>query len=154
VVWSFVYLAIRKMLTLVVLVGRSDRSKELEILVVRDELAVPRRRSGRPGFEPADRPVLAALSQALSRRAWTVLSLRPETLLHWHRQLVSRRWTYPYRKPGRPPLARPRQGLRHRPDDCRGAPAAHRAAGMKRPGATGSSRKDDAVGGGRGMLAR
>jgi putative transposase len=45
-VWSFVYLAVRKVLALVVLVGRSDRSKELEILVLRHELAVLRRRSG------------------------------------------------------------------------------------------------------------
>jgi hypothetical protein len=39
-VWSFVYLAVRKVLALIVLVGRSDRSKELEILVLRHELAV------------------------------------------------------------------------------------------------------------------
>jgi putative transposase len=32
-------------------------------------------------------------------------------LLRWHRQLVARRWTYPHRKPGRPPLARPRRDL-------------------------------------------
>jgi hypothetical protein len=80
-VWSFVYLAVRKVLALVVLVGRSDRSKELEILVLRHELAVLRRRSGRPGIEPADRALLAALSQALPRRVWAVFSVTPETLL-------------------------------------------------------------------------
>jgi transposase InsO family protein len=37
--------------------------------------------------------------------------VKPETLLSWHRQLVARRWTYPHRKPGRPPLARPRREL-------------------------------------------
>jgi putative transposase len=110
-VWSFVYLAVRKVLALVVLVGRSDRSKELEILVLRHELAVLRRRSGRPGIEPADRALLAALSQALPRRVWAVFSVTPETLLRWHRQLVARHWTYPHRKPGRPPLARPRRDL-------------------------------------------
>jgi hypothetical protein len=67
-VWSFVYLAVRKVLALTMLVGRSDRSKELEILDLRHELAVLGRRSGRPGFEPADRALLAALSQALPRR--------------------------------------------------------------------------------------
>ena len=110
-VWSFVYLAVRKALALIVVVVRSERSKELEILVLRHELAVLRRRPARPGFEPADRALLAAMSQALPRRAWAAFSVRPETLLRWHRQLVARRWTYPRRKPGRPPLARPRRDL-------------------------------------------
>ena len=54
-VWSFVYLVVRKLLALVVITGRSERSKELEILVVRHELALLRRQSGRPRLEPADR---------------------------------------------------------------------------------------------------
>jgi putative transposase len=111
VVWSFVYLAVRRLLTVAVLIGRSDRSKELEILVLRHELAILRRRSGRSRLEPADRALLAALSQVLPRRVWPTFSVKPETLLHWHRQLVARRWTYPHRKPGRPPLARPRREL-------------------------------------------
>jgi putative transposase len=32
--------------------------------------------------------------------------VRPATVLRWHRQLVRRRWTYPHRRPGRPPLDR------------------------------------------------
>jgi putative transposase len=111
VVWSFVYLAVRNLFALVLLLGRSDRSKELEILVLRHELAVLRRRSGRPRIEPADRALLAALSRALPRRAWAAFSVRPETLLRWHRGLVARRWTYPHRQPGRPPLTRPRREL-------------------------------------------
>jgi hypothetical protein len=111
VIWSFVYLAVRNMFALVVLLGRSDRSKELEILVLRHELVVLRRRSGRPRIEPADRALSAMLSRVLPRRAWAAFSVRPETLLRWHRGLVTRRWTYPRRKPGRPPLARPRREL-------------------------------------------
>jgi hypothetical protein len=111
VTWSFVYLAVRNLFALVLLLGRSDRSKELEILVLRHELAVLRRRSGRPRTGPADRALLAALSRALPRRAWAAFSVRPETLLRWHRQLVSRRWTYPHKQPGRPPLERPRREL-------------------------------------------
>jgi hypothetical protein len=60
--WSFVYLAVRELLALAVLIGRSDRSKELEILVLRHELAILRRRPGRNRLEPADRALLAALS--------------------------------------------------------------------------------------------
>ena len=110
-VWSFVYLVVRKLLALVVLIGRSDRSKEVEILVLRHELTVLRRRSGRHRLEPADRALLAALNQLLPRRVWPTFSVRPETLLRWHRQLVARRWTYAHKRPGRPPLARPRREL-------------------------------------------
>jgi transposase InsO family protein len=40
------------------------------------------------------------------------LSVRPATVLRWHRQLVRRRWTYPHRRPpGRPPLDRRVQAL-------------------------------------------
>ena len=83
-VLSFVYLAVRSLFALVLLLGRSDRSKELEILVLRHELAVLRRRSGRPRIEPADRALLATLSRALTRRSWAAFSVRPETLLRWH----------------------------------------------------------------------
>jgi hypothetical protein len=106
VLWSFVYLALRNMLELVMLAGRSDRSKDLEILVLRHELAMRRRQAGRPSFEPADRAVLAALSRALPRRARATFSVTPETFLRWHRKLVTR-WTYPSARPGRPLLERP-----------------------------------------------
>jgi hypothetical protein len=33
------------------------------------------------------------------------LFVPPATLLRWHRQLLARHWTYPHRRPGRPPLA-------------------------------------------------
>jgi putative transposase len=48
--------------------------------------------------------LLAAFNRVLPRRSWSAFSVRPETLVHWHRQLVARRWTYPHRRPGRPPI--------------------------------------------------
>jgi putative transposase len=111
VVWSFVYLALCRLIQLVVLLCRSDRSKELEILVLRHELAILRRQPRRARFRPIDRAMLAALARALPRTAWTSLSVRPTTLLRWHRQLVRRRWTYPHRAPGRPSLDRRLQAL-------------------------------------------
>jgi hypothetical protein len=79
-VWSFVYLAVRQVSALIVLGGRSDRSKELEILVLRHELAVLRRRSGRPGFEPADRALLAfeRLPTPPGLDLWLVDNLNPD----------------------------------------------------------------------------
>jgi transposase len=106
VVWSFVYLALCRLVQLVVLLCRSERSKELEILLLRHELAILRRQPRRARLRPVDRAILAALARALPRSAWTSLSVSPTTLLRWHRQLVNRRWSYPRRRPGRPPLDR------------------------------------------------
>jgi putative transposase len=104
--WSFVYLVVRNLVALGWLRGRRRRSKELEILVLRHELAILRRQRSRPGLTRADRALLAALSRSLPRPAWAAFSFKPETLLRWHRQLVARRWTYSHRTPGRPPLER------------------------------------------------
>lgn len=102
--WSFVYLVVRNLFGLAWLLARPGRSKELEILVVRHELAVLRRRAARPRLTRADRALLAALSRSLPRAAWTSFPVKPETLLRWHRQLRARRSTYPPRAPGRPPI--------------------------------------------------
>ena len=73
-------------------------------LVLRQELAILRRQATRPRLTRADRALLAALSRSLPRSAWAGFQVKPETLLRWHRQLVARRWTYPHKKPGRPPV--------------------------------------------------
>jgi hypothetical protein len=65
VVWSFVYLALRRSLELVLLCSRSAQAKEIEILVLRHELAVLRRQHPRPRLQPAGRALLAALSRLL-----------------------------------------------------------------------------------------
>jgi putative transposase len=108
--WSFVYLVVRNLFALVWLLARRRRSKELEILVLRHELAILRRQTGRARLSPADRVLLAALSRALPRPTWASFPVKPETLLRWHRQLVARRWTYPHKSRGgrrsSPPCAR------------------------------------------------
>jgi putative transposase len=101
---SALYILVCRLLELIVLVGRSDRAKELEILVLGHELSILRRQAGRARFEAHDRVLLAAFSRMLPRRSWNAFSVRPETLLHWHRRLVARRWTYAHRRPGRPPI--------------------------------------------------
>jgi putative transposase len=104
--WSFAYLVVRNLFALVWLLGRPRHSKELEVLVLRHELAVLRRHSARPKLTRADRALLASLSRSLPRPAWSSFPVKPETLLRWHRDLIARRWTYSHRRPGRPPLTR------------------------------------------------
>jgi putative transposase len=99
-----VYVVVCRLFAFVLVLARGERSKELEILVLRHELSVRRRQVKRLRFEPGDRLVLAALSRVLPRRSWSAFVVRPETLLRWHRRLVARHWTYPRRGPGRPPI--------------------------------------------------
>src|SRR5712692_177933 len=96
------YWLLRRLLELLLLLARSEQRKEVEILLLRHELQVLRRQVARPQLRPADRVVLAALSQALPRVR--SLLVQPETLLRWHREFVRRRWSFPTRPPGRPPM--------------------------------------------------
>jgi len=101
---SFVYLVACRLFAFVLLLARSDRSKELEILLLRHELSILRRQARRPKLTEVDRLVLAALSRVVPRRSWQALLVTPETLLRWHRRILARRWTYPHRRSGRPPF--------------------------------------------------
>lgn len=96
----------QRLVELVVLRLRSERSKELEILVLRHQLLVLRRQVARPRPRPADRVLLAVLSRSLPRSAWSTLFVSPATLLRWHRELVARHWTYSRRSVGRPRTSR------------------------------------------------
>jgi putative transposase len=102
---SIFYVVARRVLSLVLLRFRSERSKDLELVVLRHELSVLRRQIGRPKLADADRVFLATASRLLPRTQWSAFLVTPETLLRWHRTLVAKRWTYPMRGPGRPPIA-------------------------------------------------
>ncbi len=101
--WSLGYLALRCLLQLVLLRRRSEGFKELEIVVLRHELSVLRRQTGRPQMRPSDRLLLAAASRLLPRSRWSSFLVTPTTLLRWHGRLVARRWTYACRT-GRSPV--------------------------------------------------
>ena len=101
--WSLCYLLLRRLLQLAALRLRSDEFKELEIVVLRHELAVVRRQAGRPELTSADRVFLAAASRLLPRASWRSFVVTPRTLLRWHRRLDARRWTY-LRRGERPPI--------------------------------------------------
>ena len=81
---------------------RSGRSKDLEIIVLRHQLAVLRRQVDRPELTDADRSLLGAIAAALARPSRAGWLVTPDTLLRWHRRRVVGHWTQPQRPPGRP----------------------------------------------------
>jgi putative transposase len=97
------YLIFLRLLNLLLLLGRSSASKDVELLVLRHEVAVLRRANPKPRLDWADRAVFAALIRVLPTMRRGHRLVTPGTILRWHRRLVAKKWTYPHRL-GRPPI--------------------------------------------------
>ena len=101
---KLIYQMFAKLLSWMVLHTRSDTANEIEILVLRHQLAVLQRRTPRPQISWTDRAVIAALARLLPARRRSGFLVTPATILRWHRHLVRRRWiTQPVRA-GRPAI--------------------------------------------------
>src|SRR4030095_17151253 len=90
---SFLYLMTRRLVGMLLGSVRSEHAKDIEIAVLRHQLDVLRRQVKRSEFRPADRALLAMLSSALPRWRWSIFLVTPDTILRWHRRLVTRKWT-------------------------------------------------------------
>ena len=95
------YLIMIRVFGWLLLLGRSQASKNTEIMVLRHEVTVLRRQVTRPKLDWADRAVLAALARLLPTVLRAHRLVMPGTLLTWHRRLITRKWTYPNQS-GRP----------------------------------------------------
>ena len=102
---SFLYLVTCRLVGMLLGSLRSEHAKDIEIAVLRHQLDVLRRQVKRPEFRPADRALLAMLSSALPRWRWSSFLVTPDTILRWHRRLVTRTWTQAQPRGGRPPVA-------------------------------------------------
>jgi putative transposase len=101
---KLIYQVFTKLLSWMMLHARSNTANEIEILVLRHQLAVLQRHIPRPRINWTDRAVIAALARLLPARGRRGLLVTPTTILRWHRHLVRRRWTTPYTRPGRPAI--------------------------------------------------
>ncbi len=90
---TIVFLVMRSILRLVGFGPKPD-AKDVEIAVLRHQLAVLHRQVARARYAPTDRLILATLARLLPRERWSAFLVTPATLLRWHRELVRRRWTY------------------------------------------------------------
>ena len=64
--FSLLYVLAGRLLTLIVVRGRGEGSKDVELILLRHEISVLRRQTPRPRLEPADRLIMSAFARHLT----------------------------------------------------------------------------------------
>jgi putative transposase len=90
-----IYRFLAVLLSWLALLARSSASKNAEILILRQEVAVLRRGNLRPRIGWTDRALLAALARILPTALRAHQIITPATLLRWRQRMVTRKWTQP-----------------------------------------------------------
>jgi transposase len=101
----------RLLCCLVGVLARGGGERELEIVVLRHQLAILRRGGKRPQYTTVDQALLAAVSRLLPPERSSCFAVSPQTLRRWHRALLEGGRRRRRRRPGRPPLAAETRGL-------------------------------------------
>ena len=114
-VWFIVMQVFSTLLEWLWLIRKSEREKDLEILLLRRQLEIMTRHRAKPlrisRAEKLTLAVLAAKLRSLTRHPANYFNaviriFQPETVFKWHRELVRRKWSYPRPKVGgRPRVA-------------------------------------------------
>ena len=114
-VWFVLLHLVMFLVDLVTVTRRTDRDKDVEILLLRHQLQlVQRERPRSPRLSRWEKLTLAVLTAKFAhltagprtRLDAVLLLFKPETVLKWHRELVRRKWTIRHPKAGgRPAVA-------------------------------------------------
>jgi hypothetical protein len=97
------------------LFGASNNNKDLEIIILRQQVRILQRKAkSPPRISTSEKILLGTIASKLIQSATytrnrlnnILLLFKPDTVLGWHRKLVRRKWTYLRKgKPGRPRLS-------------------------------------------------
>jgi putative transposase len=116
---SMIFWSLTQILTIFLdnftILGITNRDKDLEIIILRQQVRVLQRTAKTPPrTSDLEKTILATLmvkykkstKDARQRLHQVMLIFKPDTVLRWHRELVRRKWTFKRKgKPGRPPLS-------------------------------------------------
>jgi putative transposase len=102
-------------LDLMAIMGVAESDKDLEIIILRQQLRILQRKvKSPPRISDPEKIILAALTDKVSRSTkdarqylhQVMLIFKPDTVLLWHRELVRCKWIFKRKgKPGRPGLS-------------------------------------------------